>query len=328
MEDLQKLLGDFSVTKEEIFRNWMSTLPSESTKRTYSYSFEKFLGYLALREIPVNRVHAKDIYYYIEELKRYGDPCQGEDERKPLSTAYVNKIISSVRSFYDYCILDNNIGGIMFNPANPVKLRKPVTSRAKRKEAFSLEEVIALIDMADNKRDKALIALMADTGIRTIEVYRANWEDIGTSNGLPTLDVQRKGSEVKEDFVHITASTFRLLMAYKEEREPLFGPEPLFTSVSPRTHGDRLTTRSISWIVKELKSKCMALGQVIDPNGQKTAHSLRHFFGTEQMGRTGRLEEVADDMGHHSTENTKRYSRKAREESRAKRAVDFFEGRI
>jgi len=314
--------------KPEIFSSWMYTLPSEATKRTYSYSFDKFLAYLSMRNIPLNQVHAKDIYYYIEQLKRYGDPCLTEDERKPLSTSYVNKIISSVRSFYDFCILDNNAGGILFNPARPVKLRKPAISRAKRKEAFTLEEVIALIDIADTYRDKALIALMADTGIRTIEVYRANWQDIGTSNGLPTLDIQRKGSEVKEDFVHITASTFRLLMQYKEEREPLEPAEPLFTSLSPRTRGDRLTARSISWIVKELKSKCMALGQVIDPNGQKTAHSLRHFFGTEQMEHTGRIEEVADDMGHHSTENTKRYARKAREASRANRAVDFFEGRI
>ena len=147
------------------------------------------------------------------------------------------------------------------------------------------------------KRDFAIINLLVRTGLRTIEIQRANIEDINQSGGVSKLHIQGKGRDTKDEYVLLTQSSLKPIMDYLQHREEAKDTDPLFTSISDRNNGKRMTTRSLSRIVK---------GALIDAgiNSKRlTAHSLRHTAITTALLAGASLQEVKT-MARHADINT------------------------
>ena len=147
------------------------------------------------------------------------------------------------------------------------------------------------------KRDFAIINLLIRTGLRTIEVIRANIEDIRQESGEAVLWIQGKGRDDKDEFVLLTEGTFKPIRDYLSSRSITDNKEPLFASLSDRNKGNRLTTRSISRIVKN-KLKEIGLN-----NDRLTAHSLRHTAITLALKGGATIQE-AQALGRHANINT------------------------
>ena len=96
------------------------------------------------------------------------------------------------------------------------------------------------------KRDYAMIALMVTGGLRTIEVSRANIEDLGIRGNSTVLYVQGKGRTEKAEYVKISPETEGFIREYLQARENTAGSAPLFSSTSNNSKGGTMTTRSIS----------------------------------------------------------------------------------
>lgn len=108
------------------------------------------------------------------------------------------------------------------------------------------------------------------TGLRSIEINRANIGDLQQRDGYWILMVQGKGYSFKDDFVIITPSALKPIQEYLAIRPSATPKEPLFASISDRNEGGRLTTRSISRICKEAMRS-----NGIDSK-RLSCHSLRH----------------------------------------------------
>lgn len=119
-------------------------------------------------------------------------------------------------------------------------------------------------------RDYALLVLMTTGGLRAIEAVRANIEDLRSLGDATVLYVQGKGREEKTEYVKITPHTEEAIRTYLKTRGATKPTDPLFVSEANRNKDKRLTTRSVSRIVKN----------VFIANGFKSeklsAHSLRH----------------------------------------------------
>lgn len=134
------------------------------------------------------------------------------------------------------------------------------------------KELLASIDRSIllGKRDFALINLLLRTGLRTIEAVRADVGDIRQQSGEAILWIHGKGRDAKDEFVLLTEKTLKPINEYVAERGKTEDSEPLFGSLSDMNRGQRLTTRSVSRIVKSYLRK-------IGLNSDRlTAHSLRH----------------------------------------------------
>ena len=195
-------------------------------------------------------------------------------------------------------------GFLTVNPADRVKGFK--VSREHKKDALNAtatKNILATFDTSTLKgaRDKAIYALMTTAGLRTIEISRANVGDIVSKDGKYFLQVQGKGKSDKADSVLVADGVYNLIQNYLELRGNAKVDAPLFASVSRRNFGGRLTTTSISRVIK---NSMKAAGY----NSKRlTAHSLRHTAATTALRAGATLRQVQQVLRHSSISITEIY---------------------
>lgn len=179
--------------------------------------------------------------------------------------------------------------------------------KTHQKNALTVAQIRTLLgtvqrNSLEGARNFALINLLIRTGLRLIEACRANIEDIELHpSGETLLWVRGKGRDGKDAFVVITEGASKPLQEYVKLRGRLNGKEPLFASASDRNFGKRLTTHSMSRLIK---AHLRASG--LD-NRRMTAHSLRHTFGVMAITAGASLYEVQLAMRHTAPTTTEVY---------------------
>jgi integrase/recombinase XerC/integrase/recombinase XerD len=202
----------------------------------------------------------------------------------------------AVRKFFAYA------EGMGYYPNIAKGVKGARQSRAHQKDSLTVSQVEELLESVDcstlqGKRDFALLNLLVRTGLRTIEVIRANIEDIRQEGGEAVLWIQGKGRDAKDAFVLLTNETLAPIYDYLQARGEAEDGDPLFTSASDRNRGERLSTRTIRRIVKD------HLRKIGLNSGRLTAHSLRHTAITLSL-KAGATVQEAQAFGRHSNINT------------------------
>ena len=233
---------------------------SDATKQTYTRQIRQFMNYLA--ETGAGTPTRQTVLAYVEYLKEKG-----------LKPATVQNYIIAVRQLFNWLEVEYGFP----NVAKGIKGAK--VSKAHKKDNFSMTQIAKILQPIDDtetgKRDKAIILLMVTTALRTIEVHRADIEDLRHIDGKVFLAVQGKGHDEKDALVQLTATTYKALQDYLNTRTSKQANSPLFTSTSNNSKGKRITTRTISGLLKE-RFKAAGLD-----SPRLTAHSLRHTGITE-----------------------------------------------
>lgn len=181
------------------------------------------------------------------------------------------------------------------------------------KKYLSVDQVSSLLSVTDADsrkmlRDNAIIRLMLSSGIRTIEVVRANIGDIECVNGAYIMKVQRKGKLDKSDFVVITESVYNHIANYLCTRSTGEPSSPLFANVREGSLETRLTTRCVSGLVKYHMHRAGIVDKRI------STHSLRHTFGVWLVKEGVSIYDVMGAMGHSSVKSTEIYTKMAQQE--------------
>jgi len=216
---------------------------------------------------------------------------------KQLSAYTVSAYIIAVRKMFQWTESEH----LYANIASQIKGQKK--PKGFKKDALSVKQAQHLLtimetDTLSGARDYALVNLLVRTGLRTIEATRADIEDIRQQGEQAVLFIQGKGRDSKDDIVILTEETLEPIRAYISMRgQGVKDSSPLFISHSDRNYGQRLTTRSVSRIVKE---KLQASG--LDDK-RLTAHSLRHTAVTFSLIGGATIQE-AQTLARHSDINT------------------------
>ncbi len=216
--------------------------------------------------------------------------------KKQLTAFTIGGYITAIRRFFEW------LESVKKYPNIARSVRGPRRRAGFRKDALTLDQVyelLAAIDRStlDGKRDYALINLMVRTGLRTIEITRATFEDITKNNGAMVLWIQGKGRDSKDELVILTERALGPIKEYLHSRGATKSAAPLFVSHSNKNFGQSLTTRSVSRIVKNR----LAAIHIVDP--RITAHSLRHTAITLSM-LAGATPQEARIMARHADINT------------------------
>lgn len=256
------------------------------TIETYTRALRQFFIYLYDRD--VKRPTRANILEYRDYLK---------SKVKPTT---VQNYITAVRLFFKWTAQE----GFYDNIADNIK--GATLSKSHKKDYLTSRQVKEVLDNIDRDtekslRDYAIIALMVTGGLRTIEVERANIEDIRTIGDSTVLFIQGKGEDEKTEFVKLPYQVEKAIRSYLKERGEAERKEALFTSTSNNNRGKRMTTRSISGIVKE------ALKGAGFKSDRLTAHSLRHTAGTLNLINGGSLEETQQLLRHSNINTTMIY---------------------
>lgn len=257
------------------------------TVQTYTGNIKQFVKWA--QQNGIQNPTRQDILTYRDALR----------ERCKPST--VQNYITALRLFFQWTAQ----AGIYPNIADHVKGAKLDSSHKKDYlNAAQIQDILSSIDTqtAQGKRDYSIIALMVTGGLRDIEVSRANIEDLKTLGGSTVLYLQGKGRDERTEFVKVVPEVEKPIRDYLKTRRPVKGTQPLFTSLSNNSNGQRLSPRSISSIVKH---RFISAGYISD---RLTAHSLRHSAVTLSLIGGLPLEEVQQFARHKNIATTQIYA--------------------
>lgn len=261
---------------------------SKKTIETYARALKQFFKFLSVNNI--NRPDRKDVIYFKDQIKATHKPTT------------VQNYIVAVRLFFSWAEQE----GLYNNIANKIKGSK--LNREHKKDYLTSNQVKAVLSGIDRStlkglRDYAILSLMITGGLRTIEVSRANVEDIRAVGDSTVLYIQGKGREEKTDYIKIQPIVERAIRSYlKSDSRKLNPKEPLFSSTSNNSKGKRLSTRSISGIVK---NRLVKTGY---DSERLTAHSLRHTAVTLTLLGGQTLQEVQQFARHTNITTTQIYA--------------------
>lgn len=267
-----------------------------SSRALYSRTLTTFFDWVATSGRTVATLTVADLIAYKEELLAGGK-----------SSLTVASYINSLRRFYEWTEANKiypNIGK---------GLHAPKRKQAFRKQPLTVAQVGELLNHergTQSARDYAIVNLMVRTGLRCVEVVRANVGDITYKGGQRVLLVQGKGRDEKDNFVILTDATYNPIREYLNTRPVVDDNAPLFASVSHNNDGGRMTTRAVSGIAKQ------GLKSVGLDNKVFTAHSLRHTTAVNILRAGGSLEMAQYTLRHSNPATTQIYTATLKEEQR------------
>lgn len=257
------------------------------TIETYTKALKQFFNYLQFNNIkfPLRQ----DIINFREQLKFTG--------HKPTT---IQNYITVVKLFFRWTDEEQ----LYPNISEHIKGAKiDIEHKKDYLTSNQVRNVLNVVNGEDieNLRNYAILVLMITCGLRTIEVVRADIGDIQLMGDNMILYVQGKGHDEKSDFVNLSKQCQDSIFKYLKLRENKSDVNPLFTSLANKNKEQRMTTRSVSRIVKN------SLIKAGYESNRLSAHSLRHTTATLNLINGGSLEETQQLLRHNNINTTMVY---------------------
>ena len=251
---------------------------SKNTIETYLINFNKYSKYCENNNIDIINVEYIDLLNYLTYLK----------EKEHYTPKSINTIISMLKSFYNYLLLDGYIEN------NPTSLLKSPKIPKKLPNYLSEEEISKLfysIDTSKNlgKRNYLLLLLLYDTGVRVSELINIRINDIDFEN--KTIKIIGKGD--KERLVYFTSDALAVILDYLRENNKNY----LFSNQK----GTPITRNEVYNIVV----KCCEEAGI---NKHVTPHMIRHSFATHMIINDADIMSVKTILGHSNVTTTQIYT--------------------
>ena len=261
---------------------------SPNTIRTYRGSLKQW--FLYLRQNQIANPTAETVRQYRDQLQKNG--------KKPTT---VKNYIIAVKRFFSW----TEEAGLYPNVAKHIKSGR-LSKNFKRDylTGSQARQILNSIDRSNikGKRDYAMLVTMLTMGLRTIEVTRANIEDIRTKGNTTVLYVQGKGHEDKDDLIRMPQHVESAIREYLSVRQIDSQSEPLFPSLSNHNAKGRMTTRSIRRIAK---TAFISAGY---DSPRLTAHSTRHTAATLSLLNGATLQQTQELLRHRNIGTTEIYA--------------------
>ena len=196
----------------------------------------------------------------------------------------------TLRAFFRW--MENELEGY----TSPLRKLKPPKVDVPPIEGASMDEVQVLLDACGNSftglRDKAIILVLLDTGIRAGELLALDWPDIDLTAGKVII---RKGKGGKFRFVFLGRLARQALRKYAGQRKD--DHPAVFIGVKRQ---ERLTYGGLM-IILNRRARQAGLPQAPSPHDFRRAAALQMLRSGADVISVSRL------LGHSSLEVTKRY---------------------
>ena len=264
---------------------------SQNSITNYSYDIKKLITYLTLHGITRSPI---DIDYTIIQEFIY-------DTSKQINSKSQARLISGIRSFFDYLLFEDYIS------TNPMEhIESPKLGR-KLPDTLSIDEINQLIDAVElnktyggvliGERDRTIIETLYSCGLRVSELTELKISDLFFEEGF--IKVTGKGD--KQRFVPIGESTVNFITHYIHHVRPAIKVQKAYKDTLFLNHrGKQLTRAMIFTIIKNLAKK-IHLEKSISP------HTFRHSFATHLLENGADLRAIQMMLGHESITTTEIY---------------------
>ncbi len=265
---------------------------SDYTETNYELDLYKFEEYLNRNKINYLKVKYKDISNFLIFLK----------ESKYKSTS-INRILSTLRSFYTFLEKNHKIG------SNPFKLVSSVKTEKRLPNYFKYNEFITMLDTITNDplgiRNRLILEMLLATGMRVSELSNLKIDDIDMSN--KEIKVFGKGS--KERVVYYGSYCEDSLNNYLTNSRNILLNGKSSEYLLINNNGGKLTDRGIRLIIDNIVKKSCIKSKV-------SPHTFRHTFASMMLNEGCNIKSVQELLGHASLSTTGIYTHLTNEEVR------------
>lgn len=258
---------------------------SSNTVEAYGRDLRELQSFLAgLSEdghVEVSRVHQSDIRAWLLELSERGD-----------GPRTLRRKVQSVRAFFKWL---RRRRLVLDNPAAEVELAKlprrlPTVVREATMNTL-LDEPVATGD-ADDVRDRLIVMMLYETGMRRAELITLLDKNVDTAAG--TLKV--RGKRDKDRIIPFGDELRDAIERYRELR-----PVPQQGTFFTRADGEPLYPSLVYRVV----NRSLAEAGV---TGKRSPHVLRHSFATAMLNHGAGINSVKELLGHASLAATQVYT--------------------
>ncbi len=259
---------------------------SQNSINSYNQDVKKLIVFIVhnhVKESPISIEH-ENVQEFIYTIA------------KELNARSQSRLISGLRSFFDYLIFEG------YRETNPLELIESPKIGRKLPDTLSIEEIdkiIATIDLsnAQGERNRAIIETLYSCGLRVSELTNLKVSDLFFDEGF--IKVTGKGD--KQRFVPIGNTTQKYINTYKNEVRthiPIVSAyrDTLFLN----RRGKQLSRAMVFTIVKQLAEKA-GIKKTISP------HTFRHSFATHLLENGADLRAIQLMLGHESIITTEIY---------------------
>ncbi|MEN8699581.1 tyrosine-type recombinase/integrase [Bacillus infantis] len=229
-----------------------------------------------------------------------------KDGLQPQSIVSMFKMI---RAFFSWCEKE---GYLKENIAKKVELPKVPKKVLK---GFTVEEVQNMIQAFSYKnyietRNKAIIAMLADCGLRAMEIRGLSSENVKDTSIL----VYGKGN--KERYVFISPALKRILIKYERIKKQYFMNHDTDENYFLSYTGKGISHVALDNVIKQAGRRAGVEDKRVSP------HTFRHFYAVQSLTR-GNIDvySLSRLLGHSDISITQRYLQSLSEEQLASKAI-------
>lgn len=255
-----------------LWEGYLTALYAKTTGVAYLYDVRRFAASL---DKPLLLASTQDIQQFVTQ------------EGQRLAASTICRLVSALRAFYAWCVQGELLE---VSPVNGIK-----TPRGGKRlpRVLRKDEIDVLLQRGGaSKRERAIVLLMLDAGLRLVEVSRLLRTDVN----LQDRKILVRGKGDKQRMVPLSDRLHDALAMWLYHNQGV-PHDPLF----PGYKGEALKPRAIGYIVSRI-------GQGVQLERNLSPHLLRHTFATRLLRQGVNLRVIQQLLGHANIATTQIYT--------------------
>jgi integrase/recombinase XerD len=261
---------------------------SKNSIVAYTEDVERFVNFLAEKKYDlspekIEHVHLTEFLQWLNELDR--------------SATTQSRVISGIRAFYKYLLLENLVSK---NPTELIETPKLGRKLPDVLNVDDIDKILSAIDMSTPKgqRDRTMLETMYSCGLRVSELVNLKISDLF----FDTEFVRVIGKGDKQRLIPIGSEAIKFINIYKNEFRVHTTVQKGFEDfLFLNNRGKKLTTTMVFIIIKKIATQ-IGMKKHVSP------HTFRHSFATHLVENGADLRSVQEMLGHESITTTEIYT--------------------
>jgi integrase/recombinase XerD len=294
---------------------------SPTTLRTYAWSLKLWFEFLDRVEVGFDEVRVEHVSRFMSHLRAPADNVsvlEGGTARRTAAT--VNRHLAALFSFYDYqarngltlaqqlvAFRRTNRGGYrpflhhvtVGRPAltRPLRMREP----RRLPRTLTADEVVALVETCEHQRDRFLLVLLAETGMRIGQALGLRHADFVSHRRelqiVPRADNANgaRAKTLEAAAIPLSTGLVRLYTAYMFDEYGECDSDYVFVNLFAEPYGRPLRYQAVHQLVRRLRARTGI---------NFTLHMLRHSRATDLLRHGVPVDVVARLLTHRSSTTT------------------------
>ena len=256
---------------------------SEHTITSYSNDLLKFHNYLedyyeGVIFHSIKSLHLRSYMVFLLEKK--------------MAKSTVARKISAVKSLFKFLLKQQIVDSSPVNLIETPKLDKKLPSFLKEDEIINLINVIEFEDSFFGLRDKLLITLFYQTGVRLSEIIELKEDDVRMD------DIKVLGKRNKERIIPLSGKVKNLITEYRKIKHLEFpNAKCFFIGDKGNKMYEKFVYRKVNYYLSMVSSK-----------QKRSPHILRHTFATHMLNNGADLNAIKEILGHENLSATQVYT--------------------